>query len=170
MVDSIGFESNFSIASNATNVKPEEIYLGFGKLLVEKAVSQQTALHGFVGDGQDLCPGLNEMTIDGIKALMSLSDGSKNIWEIVLQLEKRVDIEDLNESMFTDFDNVAGRNSVQALLTQFWKKKELLGEDIPKYKVDNSTCFNQDHIHRKTVSELENLILKNKERKLITAD
>ncbi len=169
MIDSIGFESNFSIESNAANVKPEEIYLGFGKLLVEKVVSQRTALHGFVGDGQDLCPGLNEMTIDVIKALTSLSDGSKNIWEIVLQLEKKVDTKVLNENIFTDFDNAAGLNSVEALLTQFWKKKELLGDDIPKYNVDKSARFNQDHIDRKTVSELETLILKNKERKLITA-
>ncbi len=169
MIDSIGCESNFSVASNAIDVKPEEIYLGFEKMLVEKAVSQRTGLHGFVGDGQDLCPGLNEMTIDGIKALMSLSDGSKNIWEIVLQLEKRVDTEVLNESIIPDFDNAAWLNSVEALLTQFWKKKELLGKDIPKYNVDKSTCLNQDHVDSKTVSELETLILKNKERKLITA-
>lgn len=168
MIDSIGFETDLSVASDVTNAKPGELYLGFGNFLAEKMVSK-TAKHGFVGDGQDLCPGLNGMTMEGIKALMSLSDGSKNIWEIVLQLEKRVGIEAFNESFFTDFDDVAGRNSAAALLTQFWKKKELLGEDIPKNNVDNSICSNQDHFDSKTVSELETLILKNKEQKLITA-
>lgn len=168
MIDSIGFESNFNIISNTTNVKLEEIHPGFEELFTEKIISQQTEIHGFVGDGQDLCPGLNEMTIEVIKALMSFSDGLENIWEIVLRLEKRVDIEGLSENIVTGFDDVTGLNSVAALLTRFWKKKELLGDDVLEGSVDISTYFNQNHIENRAASEMEALILKNRERKVIT--
>lgn len=168
MIDRIGSELNFSSVSNADNAKHVGINLGFEELLVEKTVSQRTELHGYVGDGQDLCPGLNEATIEMIKSLMSLSDGLENIWEIVLRLEKRVDIEALGENFVTDLDDAAGLNSVAALLTRFWKKKELLGDTVPEGSVDISTHFDQDHIDNRSALELEALILKNKERKFIT--
>ncbi len=168
MIDRIGSELNFSNVSNAANAKPGEIYLGFEKLLTEKSVSSQVVRHGFVGDGQDLCPYLNGETIEVIKSLMSLSDGLENIWEIVLRLEKRVDIELLSENIVTDFGDVTGSNNVAALLTRFWKKKELLGDDLLEGSVDISTHSNQNHFENRAALELEALILKNKERKFIT--
>lgn len=168
MIDRIESELNFSNVSNTANVKLKEIHPGFEELFTEKIISQQTEIHGFVGDGQDLCPGLNEMTIEVIKALMSLSDGLENIWEIVLRLEKRVDIEGLSENIVTDFDDVTGLNSVAALLTRSWKKKELLGDDVPEGSVDISAYFNQNHFENRAASELEALIFKDKERKVIT--
>lgn len=168
MMNRIVSELNFSSVTNAENAKLVGINLGFEELLVEKAVSQRTEMHGYVGDGQDLCPGLNEASIEMIKSLMSLSDGLENIWEIVLRLEKRVDIEALSESIITDFDDAAGLNTVAALLTRFWKKKELLGDTVPEGSADISACSGQDHIENRAATEREALILKNKERKFIT--
>lgn len=168
MIDRIGSELNFGNVSNVANAKYARNYPGFEELLVEKTVSQRTQLHGFVGDGQDLCPGLNEETIEMIKSLMSLSDDLENIWEIVLRLEKRVDTELLSENIVAELDDAAGLNSVAALLTRFWKKKELLGDDVPEGSVDISSYLDQDYIENRAASELEALILKNKERKFIT--
>ncbi len=166
MIDSIGSELNFSSVTNAANAKP--IHLGFEELLTEKTVSRQVVRHGYVGDGQDLCPEINEASIKVINALLSLTDDLENIWEIVLRLEKKVDIEVLSENIVKDFDNVTGRNSAAALLTRFWKKKELLRDDVSEDSVDISAYFNQNYIENKAASELEALILKNKERKSIS--
>ena len=168
MIDSIGSELNFSSVSNAANANPGEICLGFEELLTEKTGSSQVVRHGYVGDGQDLCPEINEESIEIINALLSLTDDLEDIWKIVLRLEKKADIEVLSEIIIKDFDNVTGRNSAAALLTRFWKKKELLGDDVSEDSVDISTYFNQSYIENKAASELEALILKNKERKFVT--
>lgn len=168
MIDCIEYKSNFSSVSNAANAKPGKICPGFEELLTEKAASRQAVRHGTVGDGQDLFPELNGMSTEVINALMSLTDDIENIWEIVLRLEKRVDIEVLSENIVKDLDNAAGRSSAAALLTRFWKKKALLANDASEVGVDISTCFSQNPIENKAASELEALILKDKERKFIT--
>ncbi|MDE7229667.1 MAG: hypothetical protein K2N56_04230 [Oscillospiraceae bacterium] len=169
MIDRIGAELNLSSVSNAANADPGEICLGFEKLLTEKTGSRQVVRHGYVGDGQDLCPEINEESIGIINALLSLTDDLEDIWKIVLRLEKKADIEILSENIVKDFDNVTGRNSAAALLTRFWKKKELLRDDVSEDSVDISTYFNQQYIKNNAASELEALTLKSKERKLITA-
>lgn len=168
MIDRIGYGVNLGSVSNAAVTKSADRYLGFEETLVEKAVSQRTMMHGFVGDGQDLCPGLNEATIEMLKSLMSLSNDLENIWEIVLRLEEKVDIKALTESTVTELDEAAGLNSVAALLTQFWKKKELSGDTVSESVVEISAYSNQDRIENKAASDLEALMRKNKQRKLIT--
>lgn len=168
MIDRIEAELNFSSVSNAANARSGEMYLGFEKLLTEKTGSRQVVRHGYVGDGQDLCPEINEESIGIINALLSLTDDLEDIWKIVLRLEKKVDIEVLSENIVKDFDNVTGRNSAAALLTRFWKKKELLREDVSEDSVDISTYFNQQYFKNNAASELEALTLKSKERKFIT--
>lgn len=169
MINCIESELNFSGAPNAANAKSARIYPGFEELLVEKAVSQRTQIHGFVGDGQDLCPGLNEETIELINSLLSFTDGLENIWKIVLRLEKKVDIEAFIENIIADIDDAAGVNTAAALLTRFWKKKELLGNTVSEGSADISSYLNPEHIENRAASELDALILKSKERKFITA-
>ena len=169
MIDHIKSETNFNSISNVTNAKHGEIRLGFEELITEKTAFEQTLRHGFVGDGQVVFPELNGRSAEVINALMSLTDDLEDIWEIVLRIEKGVDTEALTENIVRDFDNAAGRNSVAALLTRFWKKKELLGDDAVEGSIDVLAYFNQSHIVNRTASELEALILKNKEQKLITA-
>lgn len=170
MVDGVGFESYYNVVPNSVNGKIKENYLGFQDLLTEKTGSGKTTLHGFVGDGQ--CLAFNGISAEAmehiLKAIMSLGDGTKNIWEIVLQLEKKVDIKVLKEIIAMAFDDSAAENSIAALLVRYWKKKELLGDNISEVNVDVSAYSNQDHINNKAVSELEALIRKKEERKSVS--
>ncbi|MDE6731682.1 MAG: hypothetical protein K2J77_02240 [Oscillospiraceae bacterium] len=125
--------------SSALNASRGEINLGFPgfeELLAEKTASNQVTRHGFVGDGQDLCPWLNENTVDVINAIMSLTDGLEDIWKIVLRLEKHIDPQTSDESITEELDNAAGRSSAAALLTRLWKKKELSGDTVLENGVD----------------------------------
>lgn len=131
MIDCINHEVKLTGASSAAIASRGEINLGFPgfeELLTEKTASNQVTRHGFVGDGQDLCPWLNENNVDVINAIMSLTDGLEDIWKIVLRLEKHIDPQTSDESIIEELDNAAGRSSAAALLTRLWKKKELSGD------------------------------------------
>lgn len=146
MIDRVGFELNSSVVPNSVNGKTKEKCSDFKNLLTEKAGLGKTRLHGFVGDGQDLCPWLNEDSIEAINAIMALTDDLEDIWKIILQLEEKVDIKVLEEIIAMAFDDSAGENSIAALLVRYWKKKELLGDNISESNVDISAYFNQDYI------------------------
>ena len=167
MIEHIENKLNFGSISNTAGAATGEINPGFEKLLAEKAVSNQVVRHGFVGDGQDLCPEINEESIELINSLMSLTDDLDNIWEIVLRLEEKVDMEALSENIVEEFDNAAGRNSIAALLTRFWKKKELTEDDVTE-NGDISTRLAQNLIENAVASELEAILHKNQERKFMT--
>lgn len=104
-------------------------FVGFDEMLTEKTASNQVTRHGFVGDGQDLCPWLNENNVDVINAIMSLTAGLEDIRKIVLRLEKHIDLRTSGESIVAELDNAVGRSSAAALLTRFWKKRELSGSN-----------------------------------------
>lgn len=180
MIESIGSETKFNPVSNTNNTITEELRQSFAEFLADKIVSSEKPVtvagpgaHGYVGDGQVFIPpeliGVPvDVLNDVIDALASLN-GDMDIWEIVLRLEEKVDIETLSEYIDTDYDNSAGLSFIAALLTRFWKKKELSGNNISEDGVDISAYYDPNYIENKTASELEALIRKNKERKLITA-
>lgn len=189
MIDRIGSETNFSNLPNTTNAKSEGAHLEFADMLADMMVSSEKPISvqilgpggasGYVGDGQVfVCPELAGVELAGvpidflndvIDILMSLTDNSESIWDIVLRLEDKVDLEALSESIETDFDNSAGLDFIAALLTRFWKKKELSGNDTLADGVDVSTYYSQNDIENKVALELEALIQKNKKQKHITA-
>ena len=181
MIESIGSETKFNPVSNTNNAITEELRQSFAEFLADKIVSSEKPVtvagpgaHGYVGDGQVFIPpeliGVPvDVLNDVIDVLMSLNGDLENIWDIVLRVEEKVDIEALSEYIDTDFDNSAGLSFIAALLTRFWKKKELSGDNALVDGVDISAYYDPDHIENKAASELEALILKNKERKLITA-
>lgn len=140
MIDSVGFGSYCNAVPNSVSGKTKENYLSFNDLLTEKAGFGKTTLHGFVGGGQSLAfNGIPAEAMEYIlKAIMSLNDGTKSIWEIVLQLEKKVDIKVLEEIIAMASDDSAGENSIAALLVRYWKKKELLGNNISETNIDIS--------------------------------
>ncbi len=169
MIDSVGFESYYNVVPNSVNIKNNENYLGFKDFLTEKAGLGETTLHGCVGDGQSLAfNGISAEVMEQVlKAIISLNNGTKSIWEIVLQLEKKVDINILNEIIAMAFDDSAAENSIAALLVRYWKKKELLGDNISEVNVNASAYPNRDYINNKAVSELEALIRRKEERKSV---
>lgn len=183
MIDRIGAETNFGNRSYTINAKYDDLQTAFAEIIADKIVSSDKPVtvtvarpgaHGYVGDGQILIPpelvGVPEdMFNDIVDLLSSLNDSAESIWDIILRLEDKVDIEALSESIDTDFDNSAGVGFIAALLTRFWKKKELSGSDVPEYGSDISTYYDQNHIENQVASELEALILKNKERKHFAA-
>lgn len=139
MIDRIDTEVKLTGASSAVIASRGEINLGFPgfeELLTENTASNQVTRHGFVGDGQDLCPWLNENNVDVINAIMSLTDGLEDIWKIVLRLEKHIDPLTSDESIIEELDNAVGRSSAAAFLTRFWKKKELSGSDASANSAD----------------------------------
>ena len=97
-----------------------------------------------------------------MQSIASMHDGSKSIWEIVLQLEKHVDPKQLEEILNTDFDDTAGLNSIAGLLARYWKKKELLEENDTVFPYSRS----HNAIDNRAASELAAL-LKKKEQTLI---
>ena len=181
MIESIGSETKFNPVSNTNNAITEELRQSFAEFLADKIVSSEKPVtvagpgaHGYVGDGQVFIPpGLigvpADLLNDIIDLLTSLNGDLENIWDIVLRLEEKVDSETLSEYIDADFDNSAGLSFIAALLTRFWKKKELSGDNVPENSVDIPACYDPNHIENKAASELEALIRKNKERKLITA-
>ena len=70
-----------------------------------------------------------------MQSIASMHEGSKSIWERVLQLEKNVDPNRLEELLNTDFDDTAGLNSIAGLLARDWKKRELLEENDAVFRV-----------------------------------
>ena len=139
MIDRIDPGVKLTGASSAAAASRGEIDLGspgFEELLAEKTASNQVTRHGFVGDGQDLCPWLNENTVDVINAIMSLTDSLDDIWKIVLRLEEHIDPRTSDESITEELDNAVGRSSAAALLTRLWKKKELSGDKVLENGVD----------------------------------
>lgn len=139
MIDSVGFGAYCNIVSNSVNGKTKGNF-GFKDLLTEKAGFGKTTLHGFVGDGQSLAfNGISAEVMEQVfKAIMSLNNGTKSIWEIVLQLEKKVDIKVLEEIIAMASNDSVGENSIAALLVMYWKKKELLGDNISETNIDIS--------------------------------
>ncbi len=97
-----------------------------------------------------------------LKSIASMREGSKSIWEIVLQLEKHVDPKLLDENLGMDFDDTAGLNSVAGLLARYWKKKELLEENDAVFSYSRE----RNAIDGNAASELAALH-KNKEHRLI---
>ncbi len=126
MIDCINPDVRFTSAASRSEINLG--FPGFDEMLTEKTASNQVTRHGFVGDGQDLCPWLNENNVDVINAIMSLTDGLEEIWKIVLRLEKHIDPRTSGESIIEELDNAAGRSCAAALLTRLWKKKELSGD------------------------------------------
>ena len=179
MIESIGYETKFNAVSNTNSAVSEELRLGFADFLADKIVSSDKPVtvagpgaHGYVGDGQVfLPPELIGVPVDVlnnvIDALTSLTDCLESIWDIVLRLEEKVDIEALSEYIDTDFDNSAGLGFVAALLTRFWKKKELSANAVSENVADISAYYGQNDLENEAASELKALILKHKERELV---
>ncbi len=104
-----------------------------------------------------------------LKAAASLGEDGKDIWDIVLRLEKHNDTELSEEIVCSDADDLVGLNSVAGLLARYWKKKELLGKtQSAEDDIIFSVYQNLNDIDNKAASELAALALKKKERKLIS--
>lgn len=165
MINRTGFVGMSDTITSAACAKTDETDLKFEELLLEKTFPSQEKVLGIISDrlgsvyDVDLLADSMEYII---KAMMSIGEGGKSIWEIVLQLEKHIDPKLLDENYDVDFDDTAGLNSVAGLLARFWKKKELLEEN------DTVFSYNRDHsaIDNKAVSELAALLRK-KEHRLI---
>lgn len=180
MIERIVSNTKFNAVSSTNNAVSEELRQSFAEFLADKIVSSEKPVtvagpgaHGYVGDGQVFIPpeliGLPlDVLNDVIDLLSSLNDSSESIWDIVLRLEEKVDIEALSESIDTDFDNSAGLGFVAALLTRFWKKKELSANAVSENGADISAYYGQNDFENVAASELEALILKHKkERELV---
>lgn len=170
MIDRVGIMSNFSAVLINTDIRNDNECLAFRDMLTEKVGSNQITRHGYVGDGQSLgFFGMDsELMKPILEKILSLNDGTKNIWEIILQLEEKVDIKVLDENICVDFDDLVGQNGITGLLARFWKKKELLVEQISEFGINLSAYINKDYIYNKTVSaELDELILKKEGQKSV---
>ncbi len=171
MIDRIGIGLNFGAVSNIADIGNDNKCFTFRDLLTKKVGSNQITRQGYVGDGQILgFPGMDsELMKPILEKILSLNDGAKNIWEIILQLEEKVDIKVLDENICVDFDSLAGLNGIAGLLAQYWKKRDLLGKQILEFSVNLSAYINRDYIDNKTVSEeLDDLILKKEGQRSIT--
>lgn len=151
MINRTGFVGISCTVTSAAGAKADASNLRFEKLLTEKRADGLE-----IGDNAFA----EEIMEHILKSIASMSEGSKSIWEIVLQLENHVDPKLLDENYDVDFDDTAGLNSVAALLARFWKKKELLEEN------DTAFSYFRDHnaIDTKAVSELTVLLRKKKHR------
>lgn len=176
MIDHIGYETNFGSVSNSAGARTEELRLGFAEFLADKAASSENPVsvriaapgaHGYVGDGQVFIPpelfgGSEDALNDVLSLLMSLNGDAESIWDIVLRLEEKVDIEALSESIAADPENPAGLSFAAALLTGFWKKKELSGNGVSESGGDIYAYAEQERLEDQIASELEALIRKRK--------
>ena len=152
MINQTGFVGISGTVTTSVGAKEADPELGFEELLTEKTTAVESEDNAFT----------EEVMEQILRLVASMREGSKNIWEIVLQLEKHVDPELSDEIINMDFDNTAGLNSIAGLLARFWKKKELLGESNTVFPYSRS----HNEIDNRAASELAAL-LKKKERKLI---
>ena len=152
MINQTGLVGISGMAAASVGVKEADTALGFEELLTEKTVGELVDKENFT----------EEVMENILKSIASMSEGSKNIWEIVLRLEESAVSELSDENIITDFDNTAGLNSIAGLLARYWKKKELLGESDTVL----SRSQGQSEIDDRAASELAAL-LKKKEHKLI---
>jgi len=145
MINSAGFVGEYCSA-NAVNVKTDKSFHAVDKDAVFMEIMEHI-----------------------LKAAASLGEDGKDIWDIVLRLEKHNDTEFSGEIICSDADDLAGLNSVAGLLARYWKKKELLGKtQSAEDDIFFSGSQNLNDIDNKAASELAALILKKKERKLIS--
>ena len=144
-----GISGTVTTSVGAKEAAPD---LGFEALITERTNAPESGDSAFT----------EEVMAHILRSIASMHEGSKNIWEIVLQLEEHVDPELSDEMLNMDFDNTAGLNGIAGLLARYWKKKELLGEN------DTASSFyrSQNAIDNRAASELSAL-LRRKERRLI---
>lgn len=133
MIDRTVLESKFNASANAVSEKTNEFSFEFEELLTEKTSSDrsnQEELRGLLSERLGIADDafLEEITENIMKAVASMREGEKNIWDIVLRLEKNADIKLSDENIGADVDDTAGMNVIAGLLARFWKKKELLDE------------------------------------------
>lgn len=95
-----------------------------------------------------------------LDSIASMHDGSKNIWDIVFQVERKADPKVSGEIIDMSYDETAGLNGVAGLPARFRKKKELPEEN----DAELADLHEQSEIDQRAVSELAAL-LKNKERR-----
>ena len=133
MIDRTVLEPVFNASANAAGEKTNELSFEFEDLLTKMTSSDKFSreeLRGLLaerlGTADDAF--LEEITENIMKAVASMRDGEKNIWDIVLRLEESADIKLSGENVIADSDDTAGMNIIAGLLARFWKKKELLEE------------------------------------------
>ena len=152
MINRTGFMGISGTVTSSVGAKADDSDLGFEKMLTEKTADVEIGEKAFT----------EEIMEHILKSIASMREGSKSIWEIVLQLEKHVDPKLLDENLGMDFDDTAGLNSVAGLLARYWKKKELLEENDAVF----SCSRERNAIDGNAASELAALH-KNKEHRLI---
>ena len=130
--------------------------LGFEKLLTEKTAEGEEKVF------------TEEVMEHILKSIASMHEGSKSIWEIVLQLEEHVDPKLLAENLNMEFDETAGLNSIAGLLARYWKKKELLEEKQAEDYAVFSRARGLSAFDDNAVLELAALTLKKKAQRLVT--
>lgn len=133
MIDRTVLESKFNASANAVSEKTNELSFEFEELLTEMTSSDKSSreeLRGLLSERLGIADDafLEEITENIMKAVASMREGEKNIWDIVLRLEKSADIKLSDENIGTSADDTAGMNVIAGLLARFWKKKELLEE------------------------------------------
>ena len=151
MINQTGFVGGISgKVTTSVGAKEADPEPGFEEMLTEKTSD-------IVGD--------NAFTEDIMQHIMqsiaSMHEGSKSIWEIVLQLEKHVDPKQPEEILNTDFDDTAGLNSIAGLLARDWKKRELLEENDAVFsgshvqnEIDNNAAAELAALHKKKEQNL----------------
>ncbi|MDE7361903.1 MAG: hypothetical protein K2N38_08210 [Oscillospiraceae bacterium] len=165
MIDRTDFETYSGVISNVVSARTNSISFEFAELIKEKTSGARERLQELLSETLETADSsiLTEEVLEHIlESIASMSEGSKSIWEIVLQLEKHVDPKLLDEINDMDFDNAAGLNGIAGLLARYWKKKELLEENDTVFSYSRS----QNAIDNRAASELAAL-LKKKEQKLI---
>lgn len=153
MINRTDFAGISGTVTTSVGAKADDSELGFEELLTEKTSGElEIEDNAFTEDIMEHI----------MQSIASMHDGSKSIWEIVLQLEKHIDPKQLEEIINMDFDDTAGLNSIAGLLARDWKKRELLEENDTAF----SGSYRQNEIDNSAASELAAL-LKKKEHELI---
>ena len=152
MITGTNFAGISGTVTTSVGAKEADPELGFEKMLTEKTADAEIGDTAFTED----------IMAHIMQSIASMHEGSKSIWEIVLQLEKHVDPKQLEEILNTDFDDTAGLNSIAGLLARDWKKRELLEENDAVF----SGSHVQNEIDKNAAAELAAL-LKKKEQNLV---
>lgn len=150
MIDQLGLTGISGTVTNSVGEKSAPPSGTFGQLLSQRAA-----------DVTDIDNAMTEIMEHILKSIASMHDGSKNIWDIVLQVEKKADPKVSDEIIDMSYDETAGLNGVAGLLARFWKKKELLEGNDALYSYSRE----QKALDNKAVSELAAL-QKKKERQI----
>lgn len=150
MIERTGLTGISGTVTNSVGEKSAPPSGAFGQLLAQRAADGLT----------DIDNAMTEIMEHIMKSIASMHDGSKNIWDIVLQVEKNADPKVSGEIIDMSYDETAGLNGVAGLLARFWKKKGLLEEN----DAELANLHEQSEIDQRAVSELAAL-LKNKERR-----